>query len=510
MDWATGYVADIGYTAGFYRENGPNHLAFSALSIGRSPGRSMRPKRVLEIGFGQGFGLSLLAAANPDVEFEGYDFNPEHVANAQRLIQGAGLSNLAISETSFEEAAAQGGDNNLDVITMHGILTWVSREAQNAIVAIARQRLQPDGVVYASYNCMPGWAPLMPIRQFMMQVKRRNAGRSDRQLALALDMVTKLKEGNAAYFAANPSAIAQVDGMPKQDRNYLIHEYLDENWFIFEFSDIVSLLGQAKLQYVSSATLTENLDQYAVPRTLLPLLQQTDDPILRETVRDMAGNRRFRRDIFARGTAIVTPPEHRQLLSEISFALVPPRQSVSFKFAGPLGELSGIAELYGPLVDLMAEKPVSFNDLIALPSFGEAKVGQLLDCLCLLVQSGQVIPFVATPTIDHGPAQRFNRMIVENARAGRLYYALASPVARTGIPIGDFGLLTLSALYDGKGDNEVEAAKHALALLVGIGRRPLKEGKLLQDDAEALAFLELNLKPVLDNQVPIWKRLGML
>ena len=71
MDWTRGYVADIGYTAGFYRELAPSHMAFAALSIGRSPGRAMRPKSMLELGFGQGFGLALLAAANPDVAFEG-------------------------------------------------------------------------------------------------------------------------------------------------------------------------------------------------------------------------------------------------------------------------------------------------------------------------------------------------------------------------------------------------------------------------------------------------------
>jgi hypothetical protein len=68
MDWTGGYVADIGYTAHFYRETVPSHRAF-ALSIGRSPGRAFRAKRLLELGFGQGFGLTLLAAANPDLSF---------------------------------------------------------------------------------------------------------------------------------------------------------------------------------------------------------------------------------------------------------------------------------------------------------------------------------------------------------------------------------------------------------------------------------------------------------
>src|SRR5215813_3837100 len=116
MDWTGGYVADIGYTAGFYRETAPSHMAFAALTIGRSPGRALRPKRMLELGFGQGFGLTLLAASNPGMAFEGHDFNPEHVAHARRLITGAGLANVTVTETSFEDAAVRSSDDNLDVI----------------------------------------------------------------------------------------------------------------------------------------------------------------------------------------------------------------------------------------------------------------------------------------------------------------------------------------------------------------------------------------------------------
>ena len=204
--WAAGYVADIGYTSGFYRETAPSHMAFAALTTGHAPGRALAPKRVLELGFGQGFGLALLAAANPDVTFEGYDFNPEHVAHARRLIVGADLQNLNVSETGLEEAAACGGDNDCDVITAHGILSWVARPIQDAIVAIVHQRLQPDGIFYVSYNCMPGWAPLAPLRRVMLDVKRRNPGGSERQLARAIELVTRLRQGNALYFTANPGA----------------------------------------------------------------------------------------------------------------------------------------------------------------------------------------------------------------------------------------------------------------------------------------------------------------
>ena len=509
MDWAKGYVTDIGYTAGFYRETAPSHMAFAALMLGRSPGRALNPKRVLELGCGQGFGLALLAAANPDVAFEGYDFNPEHVAHARTLAEGAALSNVQVTETSFEDAAAREAANDVDVIALHGIFSWVARATQDAIVSVLRQRLQPNGLAYVSYNCMPGWAPLAPIRQLMMQVKRRNPGRSERQLALALDLVGKLRRGNAAYFAAVPAAAQHLDHMVDLDRVYLAHEYLDEHWELLQFADAAARFGEAKLSYVCSATLTENLDQYAVPQDLQALVAETDDPILKETIRDFAANKRFRRDLYARGSAALTQAEHLRALAETKFTLAVPRKSVVLKFAGPLMELAGRDELYRPLLDMLAEKDASFEDLLALPAFGRDKASILLDCLALLVHSGQVLPLL-TPAADAAAAHRFNRMIVGHARTGRIYSHLASPVARTGVPVSDFGLLTLAAIYDGKAEDVASAARHAMGILKILGRRPMKEGRLLEDEGEATIFLAETMQPILHDIVPVWRRLGVI
>jgi SAM-dependent methyltransferase len=507
--WAAGYVADIGYTSGFYRETAPGHMAFAALASGRAPGRALAPRRVLELGCGQGFGLALLAAANPDVRFEGYDFNPEHVAHARRLIAGAGLDNLTVSETGFEEAAARGGENDVDAIVAHGILSWVSRPVQDAIVAIVRQRLQPDGMLYLSYNCMPGWAPIAPLRRLMLEVKRRNPGGSERQLARALELIGRLRQGNALYFAANPAAARQLDAMLRMDRAYLAHEYLDEHWDLFWFSDVAARLGEAKLAYLASATLAENLDAYAVPQELRALVRQIDDPVLRETTRDVAGNKWFRRDLFARGSAASTPSERRNLLSTLAFALVVPRRRVTFKFTCPLGELTGKDELYRPIVDRLARDNAPFDALLGLPEFGEERLGALVDCLTLLVHSGQVLPVTGPPGVDGQPAQRFNRMIVESLRAGRSYHHLASPVVRTGLAVPDFGLLALAAWFDGKDDGP-SAARHALPLLRSLGRRPLRDGRPIESDGEAEEYLAGQIGKVLEDYVPLWRRLGCL
>jgi SAM-dependent methyltransferase len=512
MDWTSGYVADIGYTVGFYPEMTPSHMAFAALSVARSPGRALRAERYLELGFGQGFGLALLAAANPQIACEGCDFNPEHVAHVQDLIKGAGLANLKVGEGSFEEVALRGGENDVDAIALHGIFSWVSRQAQEAIVAIARQRLAPNGLLYVSYNCMPGWAPLMPIRQFMREVKRRNPGRSsERQVALGLDLIGRLKDGHAGYFNANPAAVEHLQELLQQNRVYLAHEYLDEHWDIFPFSDMAARLAEAKLSYVCSATLPENLDAYAVPQALAPLVAETDDPVMRETIRDYASNKRFRRDVFARGSATISAAEHRRVMSELRFALAVPRDSLSFKFMMPTGEVTGISAMFEPVADLLAGKIAGFDELLALPCFGNERFGNLVDCLTLLVASGQAVPIMpAAAGVDLEPARRFNRMIVERIRTGHTYWHLAAPVAGTGIAVRDLDLMALAALFDGRGDDAAMAAKHTLAQLRSANKLPVKDGKLLRDEAEGLAFLEEKFTPILDNSVPIWRRLGVL
>jgi SAM-dependent methyltransferase len=465
-----GYVMDVGYTAGFYPQLAPPHLAFAALAAGRSPGRALGPQRVLELGFGQGFGLALLAAANPDVMFEGCDFNHAHVAHAQGLIAEAALANVAVSALSFEEAA-RAGHCNVDIIVANGVLSWIGRAERDAIVAIIRRRLRPDGIVYVSYNCMPGWAPLAPIRQLMLEVKRRNAGRTEQQLALAMDLMVKLWQGNAGYLAINPIAAQHVESMFDMDRAYLAHEYLAEHAELPTYAEVAALLAGAELSFVASADVLNNFDHYAVPDGVRSLVPQIQDPVLRELVRDFGANRRFRRDLFGRAAVTPPPATHRALLSEMKFALAVLPEHVISKFLGPVSELTLKPEFHAAVIDLLAQKITGFDELLALPAFaGSADL--LMDSLALLVHSGQVLPLGAA-VADEGPAQRFNRTIARRAARGQRYGHLASPVARTGISVDEAGLAELAAVL------VPEAAEHGPQQRTG-------------------------------SRIPLWRRLGVL
>ena len=293
------------------------------------------------------------------------------------------------------------------------------------------------------------------------------------------------------------------------DRAYLAHEYLAEHWDHFHFADLAARLRDAGLSYVATAVLVENFADHAVPQHFAPLVARFEDPVVRETLRDLIANRRFRRDLFGRGDAALDGPEQRRLLSRFSFALTVPRSRVSLTFRGPFGAIPVPAELYGPIVDLLAKHNASFDQLAALPPFGQAGSAVLLACLALLVDSGQILAFVPAAA-DPRPAKRFNRMVAESVKKGRVYGHLASPVAGTGLPVNDFALLALAAAFDDQADEPASAAQHALATVKGLGRRPSRDGRPIQDDAEALRFLAEHMTPVVEEQIPLWRRLGVL
>ena len=88
IDWTAGYVTELEYTYGYYRELCPGLLRLACLSAGIAP-PPMKSMNYLELGFGQGLSINIHAAA-VDGEFWGTDFNPTQVAHARAIVEAAG------------------------------------------------------------------------------------------------------------------------------------------------------------------------------------------------------------------------------------------------------------------------------------------------------------------------------------------------------------------------------------------------------------------------------------
>ena len=99
-DWTSGYVADIGYTYGYYQELNPQRVKLAFLNASL-----VAPEfgSACELGFGQGLSANLHAAASVCL-WHGTDFNPSQAGFAQELATASG-ADAHLYDEAFDEFA---------------------------------------------------------------------------------------------------------------------------------------------------------------------------------------------------------------------------------------------------------------------------------------------------------------------------------------------------------------------------------------------------------------------
>jgi SAM-dependent methyltransferase len=389
--WSQGYVTDTGYTHGFYRELSPAVISYALRMAGQRGPDSEKPFAYCELGFGQGFTLNGLAAAFPHGEFWGTDFNPSHAAQAQMLARGAGLTNLHVHDAPFQEFADQPMPQ-FDYIVLHGIWSWIIPDARRGIVDFIRRKLKVGGVVYISFNALPGWAAAAPLRHIMFEYGRSLGGATIDRVEKSLEFVSRLVEGKQGYFGAVGGLDKRVEQIRKHNKRYIAHEYFNEAWTPDYFSTVASDLAEAKVSYAGSATAMEYFDHLSVPATAKGALAEAGDPILREVLKDYALNRQFRRDLFVRGGLTLPVAERQAALMDTRFVLTVARSAVPEKARLPAGEMQLKPEIYGPILDALAAGPARLSDLAALPALAKVTPNMLIEASAVLTGLNYALP----------------------------------------------------------------------------------------------------------------------
>jgi SAM-dependent methyltransferase len=120
-----------------------------------------------ELGFGQGLSANMHAAASV-TQWHGTDFNPAQAGYAQALAAVSG-NGARLYDEAFAEFAQRSDLPEFDYIGLHGIWSWISDTNRQVIVDFLRSKLKVGGVLYISYNTLPGWAAFAPMRHLMTE-----------------------------------------------------------------------------------------------------------------------------------------------------------------------------------------------------------------------------------------------------------------------------------------------------------------------------------------------------
>ncbi|NLY64786.1 MAG: methyltransferase, partial [Alcaligenaceae bacterium] len=257
-DWTAGYVADIGYTYGYYTELNPLRVRLAFLNAGLVP---PEVGTACELGFGQGMSTNLHASASV-VQWAGTDFNPAQAGFARELAHVA-QSDAQLFDEAFDQFCNRSDLPEFDYIGLHGIWSWISDENRNVIVDFIRRKLKVGGVLYISYNTQPGWAAMVPMRDLLTEhaevLGADGAGILSR-IDSALTFAEQLLAANPSYARANPQIAERIKRIKGQDRNYVAHEYFNRDWEPMAFAKMAQWLEPAKLQWACSAHYLDAID----------------------------------------------------------------------------------------------------------------------------------------------------------------------------------------------------------------------------------------------------------
>ncbi len=505
--WSAGYVTDVAYTHGFYRELNPAIISFVALVAGVAGPDPDQPLAYCELGCGQGFSANLYAAANPHIQVYANDFNPAHIYGARRLAEAAGTGNVHFFENSFADFGGLPELPQFDVIGVHGIYSWISPENRAHMVEFIRTKLKPGGLVYISYNALPGWALKMPFRRLMADHAEKLGGPTATRVEQALSYVQRLIDAESRYFGVVTGLPEAFQQLKDQNRNYLAHEYFNRNLTPFYHPDVVDELSDAKLTYVGSAALLENLDVVNFTPEQQAFLGAISNPTEREMLRDFIRNQQFRRDVFVKGVVPLQAIEGRERWLKMRFVLSKRRENVPLTVSCLQGEASLQEEVYTPLLDGLADGPRTVGQLLTDPKIAEVGWERILQALTVLVGGGHLEPALS----EDGAAARaassraFNAAVMEAARSSDELQWLASPVTGGGVPADRFARLFLLAAHLGHED----PAAYAWDQLNATGLKLQKNDVQVENDEENLQETHTVFDNYTAQQLPIFQTLGI-
>jgi SAM-dependent methyltransferase len=361
-----GYAADIPYLRDFKPMLAPAWLDHVALVAGIEPPARKNGFAWCDLGCGQGVTAAILAATHPAGVFHGIDAMPAHIDHARRLAVAAAIPNLELHAVDFA-AAIDFELPQFDYIVAHGVYTWIDPEAQGAARRFIDRRLKPDGLVYLSYNAMPGWARDLPFQGLLREFGRRFPGDNFERFTAAAELARTLASAGVASLTAG-FIVKELQERPADyPPPYLVHEFMPPAWQPLYVTEVRRDMATIGLEPAGSATLSENFDWMVLDKASRQTLAAITDPDARELVRDYYLDQRFRCDVFARANRRLSFSERASRVRSSTFVLARPVPAIRYMTTTPAGACAYDSSAARAIIAaLAAGQPASADDMGAL------------------------------------------------------------------------------------------------------------------------------------------------
>jgi SAM-dependent methyltransferase len=378
-----GYVTDIPYLRDFKPMLAPAWLDHVALVCGVEPPARDNGFAWCDLGCGQGTTAIVLAATHSRGIFHGVDVMPGHIERARHLAAEADIANLQFHPVDFA------GSLSLDLpffdyIVAHGVYSWIDADNQAALRRFIDRHLKPEGLVYISYNAMPGWLSDLPFQRLVRELSQAFPGDSAARFSAGAE-IARMMAADGLPALASSFTVAELKARPEDySPAYLVHEFMHAAWKPLYVTEVRAAMATIGLTPVGSTTLIENFDRLVLNDRARKTLARIADPDIRELTRDFFLDQRLRCDVFARTSHRLNTDERAARLVASAFALARPACEIRYVTTTPAGARAYDAPAARTIVAALAEGPRSLADLGPAP--------ELLENALTLCAAGDAMP----------------------------------------------------------------------------------------------------------------------
>jgi SAM-dependent methyltransferase len=290
------------------RKTHPDTLATLATVFGLTP-PLVETARVLELGCGTGENLLAIACALPGSSCIGVDFSAPQIAKAKDLAAAASIGNAQFICSDFKAIAC---DQQYHYVVAHGLLSWIPPESHDDLIALCGACLSPGGLLYLSYNALPGWHHRQIVRDYLLQETADIPGIAAKVPAARAALALLAETVGNVDWAYGRIVADENDNVAKLGDSYLAHDLLETHNTAFYFADLVRRGAEYDLHYVGEAGFEAMVpDTYSAE--IAEALKTIPDLHDRERRLDFLTNRSFRESVFVKGQKPAKQPDPRSL-----------------------------------------------------------------------------------------------------------------------------------------------------------------------------------------------------
>jgi trans-aconitate methyltransferase len=431
------YVTDVPYIANFTPELAPACLDLVAAINGFRPPDHGGAFTWCELGCGMGLAPIIFAATHRQGVFHGIDAISAQIDRAREIAAMAEIPNLTFHALDF--AAASDLDlPEFDYIVAHGVYAWIDEQAAASFRRFIDRHLAPGGLVYVSYNSMPGWAADAPFQHLAYAMAAHEQGNSIERFAAVAATIQDLHNAGAAALIASPIVSDLKERLAQHPAAYFAHEYLAPAWRPLYVDEVRKAMAEIGLAPIGSATFRDNFDSFVLRQAARDAIASIADADLKELTRDYFMHQRFRRDVYGRMPERIDDDARNAALLDTHFALKRPAGLTEFfmyteagrvAFDNPVARriVSTLAEGARPLAecgipggsdqDLIANGLALCAAVMIIPVSADRADVRLVNAA--LFQSTDAQSETAFHVLPYGTSLRLDNAILTAFRGGR-------------------------------------------------------------------------------------------